>query len=85
MPEARKAAPSSTLDSATNPSAAIMTVRRLCRSIQTPAKGPMNMLGKKVTMAARDSVTADSVCTVSHQITENCTTEEPSSEKVCPT
>jgi len=80
----KKAAPRITLDRATSPSAAIMTVRRLRRSIQTPAKGPRSILGRKLTMDATVRVMADSVRTVSHQMTANCTAALPSREKACP-
>src|SRR5574344_1295726 len=80
----KNAAPRMMLDTATRPSAKIITVRRLYRSIHTPAKGPINILGRKATKDAIVKVIADSVWMVSHQITANCTAAEPKIEKACP-
>ncbi|KAF5047335.1 hypothetical protein DSECCO2_461570 [anaerobic digester metagenome] len=55
----QKAMPRITLESATIPSASIMTVRRLKRSIQTPANAPNMRNGSMETTAAMDSVRAD--------------------------
>jgi len=57
---------------------------RLYRSIQTPAKVPMIAFGSKPTTLAIVRASAEPVCTVIHQIIQNWTALEFSSENAWP-
>jgi hypothetical protein len=65
-------------------SAISITALRLVRSTTTPANGLRTIIGNMPARVAVASTVAEPVVTVSHQISENCTSALPSSDSACP-